>query len=218
MRANSVTSHEKSSQSLDLRAGSGQEFVAAVGKRWFAISDSVLDEFERIINQHPNHEPSLQAFLERFPQIVDPLVVQAWSQPNLHGKYFADLILRLADESYVIVELEAASKRMVTQTQLSADVTHAPQQGADYRNYLIRHGTPAQELFEGFTPDGCSVLAIVGLEGTLNDAQQRILAMFNRENHNKKVIGYDRLMRVARVIYANLARNEQVAVRKAILP
>jgi hypothetical protein len=81
------------------------------------------------------------------------MAVQVWPQPNLFGFRFPDFVVRRADDSYLVVEIEKPSKALVTAGgQLSADVTHAEQQTTDYRSYLMQHFADMRLHFPAHRP------------------------------------------------------------------
>jgi hypothetical protein len=113
-----------------------KELFAALSARWLAVSRPVLDQYEKLIVDQLDNEPAFQRFLTEHPQLLEPMAVQMWPQPNLFGSCFPDFVVRRADDSYVVVEIERPSKALVTTGgHLSADVTHAEQQVTDYRTY-----------------------------------------------------------------------------------
>jgi hypothetical protein len=69
-----------------------------------------LDEYENLLEQKPEDEPSLHAFFERYPQMLDPMAVQVWSKPDFHGYKEPDFLIRRSDNSYLIIEIENAEK------------------------------------------------------------------------------------------------------------
>jgi hypothetical protein len=147
-----------------------KEHFFALSARWLAVSKPVLERYDALIVEEPDNEPVFQRFLTEHPQLLDPMAVQIWSRPNLFGSRFPDFVVRRADDSYIVVEIERPSKVLITTGgHLSADVTHAEQQATDYRSYLIQRFTDARLHFPNFDEPECLVIA--GIERTL-DAKQ----------------------------------------------
>jgi hypothetical protein len=99
----------------------------------------------------------------------------------------------------------------VTSTnQMSAWVTHAVAQAAEYRRFIERLPT-AQTHFPHL--DQVTCLVVIGLEHALNANQQQALRNYNREHYGLQVVGFDWLARRGRAIRENLIKTG-VAVRQ----
>lgn len=182
-----------------------KELFAALSARWISVSKPVLEQYERLIVQQGDSEPAFQRFLTEHPLLLDPMAAQVWTQPSLFGSRLPDFVVRRADDSYTVVEIERPSKPLVTGGgQLSADVTHAEQQAADYRSYLMQHFGDAQRHFPNFDDPDC--LVVIGLERTLDLRQKAALKDANRHRHRLRIVGFDWLAERARVA-GNLTRH-----------
>lgn len=189
-----------------------REVFAALSARWLAVSTPVLERYAGLIAERPHDEPSFQDFLGEHPQLLDPMAVQVWPQPDLLGSRCPDFVLRRADGSYAVVEIESPAKAIATAVgQLSAHVTHAEQQATDYRSYLMEHVATARAHFPGFDDPDC--LVVIGLEGTLDQRQRRALRDANRHRHRLRIVGFDWLADRARAVAANIVRH-RVEVRR----
>ena len=114
------------------------EIVHALSSKWLSFGPSELDEYEKLLEQKPEDEPSLHAFFERYPQMLDPMTVQVWSKPDFHGYKEPDFLIRRSDNSYLVIEIENAAKSIMTQAnQPSAYVTQAVKQVNEYRFFLL---------------------------------------------------------------------------------
>ena len=165
-----------------------------------------LDEYERLIAERPDDEPAFQRFLTDTPRLLDPMAVQVWPEPNLFGSRQPDFLVRRADDTYIVVEIECPGKLLVTAGgNLSAEVTHAERQATDYRSYLVRHHANAALHFPGFDEPDCLVVA--GLERRLDDTRRSVLRDANRHRHCLRIVGFDWLGERARTVAANITRN-----------
>jgi hypothetical protein len=165
-----------------------------------------LDQYERLIIEQPDNEPAFQSFLTQHPQLLEPMAVQMWPQPNLFGSRFPDFVVRRADDSYVVIEIERPSKVLVTAGgHLSADVTHAEQQAADYRTYLMEHVANARQHFPKFDDPDCMVVS--GLERSLDGRRRGVLRDANRHRHRLRIVGFDWLADRARSVVSNITRH-----------
>jgi hypothetical protein len=183
-----------------------KELFAAMSTRWLAVSRPILEEYEKLIADKPGSEPDFQKFLARYPQLIDPMAVQIWPTPDILGFREPDFIVRRADNSYLVVEIECPNKTLVTAGgQLTAHVTHAEQQAMDYRSYLMRRVANVTEHLPGFDDPDC--LVVTGLERILNEQQAAALRDANRHRHRLRVVGFDWLADRARTIAANITRH-----------
>lgn len=194
--------------------GAAREIFAAVSKRWLAVSTPVLDSFEALIRDEPDNEPAFQAFLTAHPQILDPLAIRVWPQPDLFGFKEPDYVVQRADGTYMVVEIECPAKKLVTNGgHLTAEVTHAESQAADYRRYLIKHFSESEKHFPTFQEPDC--LVIVGLERPLASTQKQALNDANNNRNHMRIVGFDWLLDRARTIAQNVTQPtvEVIALR-----
>jgi len=192
--------------------GAAKELFAAMSARWLAVGEPVLREFERLIQEYPADEPTFQNFLTAHPQLLDPMAIQVWPQPNLLGSRYPDFLLRRADNTYLVVEIECPAKSLVKGSQASAAVTHAEQQVTDYRDYLMRRHQDAIQHFPHFNDPDC--LVVTGLQRELDENQMAILTHVNRHRVRLRIVGFDWLVERARNIATNITRH-RVQVIKA---
>ena len=194
------------STSHSLRNVEVREIFAALSARWLAVSTPVLDRYASLMTVQPHNEPVFQEFLTLHPQLLDPMTIQLWPQPNLFGSRCPDFVLRRADGSYAVIEIECPGKPIATAAgQLSAHTTHAEQQATDYRSYLLDHAADARQHFPDFDDPDC--LVIIGQERQLDDRQRRTLRDANRHRHRLRIAGFDWLADRARVVAKNIVRH-----------
>lgn len=175
---------------------------SALAARWLAVSTPVLDGYERLIKTVPNDEPAFQAFLTSHPHLLDPLAVEIWPEPNIFGYKAPDFIIRRADNSYVVVEIECPGKALMTQApQVTHAVTHAITQVTEYEAYLMQKYADLTSHFTGWSPP--ELLVVCGLERDLDEGQASVLRNYNR-NQKVRIMGFDALADRARVVSANV--------------
>lgn len=183
------------------------ELIRAISARWLRIGPTVLKEYNELIANHPSAEEMFQRFFCKHPQILDPMAKQIWSQPDLHGAQEPDFIIRRADNTYLIVEIETPGKQIITQAaQLSADATHAEKQATEYRRFLDERLMESRNHFPEYKSGEC--LAVIGLENRLTGPQLNSLANANAGRHNVRIVGFDWLANRAQAIIENISAGE----------
>lgn len=189
------------------------EIFRALASRWLATSLPVIEEYEELIRTDSTHEPSFQAFLTKHPQLLDPMAIQVWPEPDLFGKKRPDFIVRRSDDSYLAIEIECPAKMLMTKLgNLSSKASHAERQATDYRTYLTQNFKEAQQHFPGFQEPDC--LAVCGLEGALSSKQMLALRELHHSKHRTRIVGFDWLAWRARAVVDNMIRSP-IAVTKA---
>ena len=190
-----------------------QELIRAMSARWLRIGPSTVARYEDLLTSDADNEPAFQDFLSLHPQLLDPMAMQVWAQPDFHGAHEPDFLIRRADSSYLVVEIECPSKLLLTQAgQLSADATHAEKQATDYRSFLNERITEVRQHFPGYR--GCECLVVIGLEDRLTTAQLSALANVNAARHNVRIVGFDWLGRRARSIVENMSAGDVEIIRR----
>jgi hypothetical protein len=114
-------------QQLSLEDGNAaKELFAALASRSLAVGRPTLDRYRQLISSYQDDEQRFQSFFEDIPQLLDPLAVLVWPQPDLHGAKRPDFVVKRADGTYLIVEIETPAKPLVTGSlQISAPATQA---------------------------------------------------------------------------------------------
>jgi hypothetical protein len=183
------------------------ELIRAMSSRWLRVGPSVIKTYVAIIQSSAKDEPAFQRFFCKHPQILDPMALQVWSQPDFHGVQEPDFVIRRADNSYLIVEIETPAKQLITQAgQLSAEATHAERQATDYRAFLDERIAEAHHHFPHY--QGAECLAIIGLESPLTPEQARSLGIANAGRHKVRIAGFDWLEKRATAIMENISSGE----------
>lgn len=181
-----------------------ETLVAALGVKWLRFGPPVLDHYRRLIAESPDDEPAFQAFFCRYPQLLDPMAVQVWSQPDLHGALEPDFVIRRADDSYLVVEIECPGKLLMTKgNQLSSEATHAENQAVEYESFLSERVREARAHFPKYRRADC--LVIIGTEAGLNHTQSEALERAKQRRQNVRIAGFDWLEERARALIENVS-------------
>jgi hypothetical protein len=184
-----------------------QQLVGAISARWLRFGPPALDRYAWMLTENANDEPAFQAFFCEFPQLLDPMAVQVWSQPDFHGAAEPDFVIRRADDSYLVVEIECPGKMLLTKSgQFSHDSTHAEKQVLDYESFLSERISEAREHFPNYRRADC--LAVIGLETALTPEQRHNLDRANGRRQNLKVVGFDWLLDRARTVVSNIGEGD----------
>jgi hypothetical protein len=180
-----------------------QELVASLGAKWLRFGPPALDSYERTLTENASDEPAFQAFFCTFPRLLDPMALQVWSQPDFHGVAEPDFVVRRADESYLVVEIECPGKLLLTKSgQFSRETVHAEKQALDYESFLSERISEARVHFPNYRRADC--LAVIGLEGELTTEQRQNLDRANGRRQNLKTVGFDWLLdRASRPSHSN---------------
>jgi hypothetical protein len=185
----------------------GQQLVSALSSKWFQLGPKALEAFEGLLSTHADDEPTFQQFFSHYPQLLDPMAAQVWSQPALHGAFIPDFLVRRADDSYLVVEIETPGKRIVTRTgQLGRAALVAEKQVFDYRRFLDERVGESKRHFPGFSR--AEGLVVIGREDRLTDSQVVGLRMANEARQNLRIVGFDWLLRRAQAVTNNISEGQ----------
>jgi len=133
----------------------------------------------------------------------------------LWGAKEPDFVIRRADDTYVVVEIECPAKLLVTSTgQLSAETSHAVHQVLDYADKLAQRQEISSATFPRFRAPEC--LVVNGLEDPLTPEQKRMLVLENSHRRGVRIAGFDWLITRARATATNFV-GHRVQVSKARL-
>ena len=186
----------------------------ALAGRWLVVSTPVLERYENLMVEKPSDEPTFQSFLTEHPHLLDPFAVEVWPEPDLFGFKAPDFIVRRADDTYVVVEIECPSKSLITKSsrQPTEEVIHAITQVTEYEGYLMRKYSDLAVHFPAWSPP--DLLVVCGLERDLDDTRRDILRNYNRRA-GARVVGFDWLANRARTVSRNFLRGA-VSVRSGL--
>lgn len=196
--------HLRVSSGCDQIENAIAELYAALTSRWFGLSRSGFSELRMLLAEQSISEERIQLFLESHPHLLEPFFAEIWAKPRLGEFLVADFLVRLMDDSYLVVEIEKPSDMILTRTgNLSAKATHAVRQALEYREWLLSNMLYAKQRFPGIWRPTC--LVIVGLESSLDETQ---IARLRQENESRqgilKIVGFDWLLRRAETIIDNI--------------
>jgi hypothetical protein len=85
---------------------------------------------------------------------------------------------------------------------VTAQVTQAERQAAEYRAFLIRRFEDSSRYFPAFDEPDC--LVVIGCEDSLNQQQRVVLRDANNSRKRLRIVGFDWLMRRSRAVLHNL--------------
>ena len=192
-----------------------KKVLSAISLRWLAVGQPIINQYKTLIDTNLDDETAFQSFFEENPLFLDPLSVKVWSKPDFHGKKEPDFVIKRADNSYLIIEIETPAKQIVTRDgQIGAKVTQAVTQAMEYRTFLLERFQQAQATFPNFNPP--DALVIIGLEGALSEEEQAILRRENEHRAHIRIIGYDAIADRMSAITQNLVEG-RVRVEKVRL-
>jgi hypothetical protein len=145
--------------------------------------------------------------------LLDPMAIEVWPKPDLHGAAEPDFLVRRIDNSYLVVEIEKPSKSLVTSAkQLSAEATQAVTQALHYRGFLVERFAEAARSFPSFQVPEC--LVVIGMECALTAEQKRRLLLENENRPFVRIAGFDWIADRARMVTRNVVEG-RMDVRKA---
>jgi hypothetical protein len=179
----------------------------ALTSRWFHLNKSGIENYYELIHEQGISEEDVQAYLTNNSYILDPFYAQVWPKAKLGEKLIVDFMVRLMDDTYIVVEIEKPSDPILTQRgDLSAQATHAIRQAIEYRDWLISNHLYVKGRFEGILRPVC--LVVIGMESSLNEDQKLRLWQENESRHGiLRVVGYDWLYTRSKSIFNNIVNN-----------
>lgn len=189
-----------------------EELLSALSARWIRFGRPAIEQFEQLIANSPADEPAFQEFFSTYPQFLDPMAVQVWTQPDFHGAAEPDFVVRRADDTYLIVEIECPAKLLMTKSgQLSAQATHAEKQVLDYEAFLSDRIAEARTHFPRYAR--ADRLVLIGLESQLSDQQRVDLQRTNASRQQVRIAGFDWALSRARTIISSISDGSVAVVR-----
>lgn len=171
---------------------------AAARKRIAAL----LQEAEALLN---GREAPVQVFLQQHPELIQPSYRRVW--PKLpFGRRVTDFVLQEQSGEYLLVEIEAPTRRLFTQEgQPHNELVHAVDQVTDWRRYIEDNlATVQRELGLAGISTGPNALVVIGRSGDLRPEDRRKLITMNNESPKTRILTYDDLFANARAVAENL--------------
>ncbi|MCI0625868.1 MAG: DUF4263 domain-containing protein [Acidobacteria bacterium] len=103
------------------------------------ILDEYCDEFVGLLNKEGNNEETIHQWLNdvRHRIFLDPHAQRVWSKLQFGGKV-SDFVVRRADGTYKLIEIERADTRIFrsSDSEPSQPFNHACQQIRDWKRYI----------------------------------------------------------------------------------
>jgi hypothetical protein len=196
------------------------EVCMALTARWLAVGGPVLGRLQALLEARPHDRRALLRFLEAHPRVLDPAVMTLWHKPQVVRGTRPDFVLRRVDDAYVLVEVEAAGKTLVTgEGTLSEEAERAVRRALRHRSVLLRNLDIVTQHFPEFRDPDC--LVVVGTERALSERQRVALAQVNRSRPGLRVAGVDWLLRRGRSVArsVSLRVDSQIGnISETILP
>ena len=144
--------------------------------------EEICNEFSLLLEEDGDNEEIIHQFLHKAEShiLLDSDYKEVLSKVQL-GKYVSDFVVRRADDSYKLVEIESAMKRIFTKSKSepSKEFNHACQQVRDWQHYIrehVHHVRDVQKLTRIYEPKG---MIMMGRSADIdsNEARQRWRAM-----------------------------------------
>lgn len=181
---------EQAYHALDPRAAARRQY-------W-----NLLDEFEGLLG---GNEGDLQAFLTANPALLSPTHVKAWPKVPLGGRV-TDFILRDATGDFLLVELEAPTRRLFRNDgQQHEDLTHAVDQVTNWIRYLEDNlSTVQREIGLSGISTSPQSLIVIGRSTSLTEPDRRKLKTIQNMVPKLQILTYDQLLATAEAAISNL--------------
>lgn len=155
---------------------------------------SAIDEFEKVLARAPD-EKIVQAFLgtRRNKILLDPSALSIRPQVKLGSEYVPDFVIEVAQEQYVLVEIERPALPVLTEKgRPRADLVHAQQQVKDWFSWISDHSEYARSILPGISePEGWVVM---GRRSSISSEHKGVLARENAESRRITTKTYDDLL------------------------
>jgi hypothetical protein len=175
--------------------------------RVIAELEAAIDEFEKVLETHANDEKMIQLYLgiKRNQILLDPSALSIRPQVKFGSEYVPDFVIEVAEEQYVLVEIERPALPLLTEKgRPRAELTHAQQQVKDWFDWTGRHSEYARLLLPGVSePEGWVVM---GRRSSIAPEHKHVLARENAESRRIKTKTYDDLLDRAKQHLENLRR------------
>jgi hypothetical protein len=150
-------------------------------------------------------ESPVQLFLERNPMLLSQTHTYAWPKLAL-GNRVTDFVFREAGNDYLLVELEAPTRRLFRKDgQPHQDLVHAMSQVADWVRYIEdNHDAVERELGLPGISTSPRCLIVIGRSSDLTIRDKRMLTTMNNQSPKLRILTYDDLLDVAKANIENM--------------
>ena len=170
---------------------------------------AILEEFAALLEDPNIHEKrDIHPFLEKHPFLLHPNPADVFSEVaiGLGTEYRVDFLVREADSSYVLVEIENVKHRLFNANgDFTAQVGHAQRQVEDWQQWIDENLSLVQRHYPDIvSPKG---LVVIGRSRDLSREERARLARRNANLRGRLTIWtYDDLLENARQFVESLQR------------
>ncbi|MCP3387717.1 DUF4263 domain-containing protein [Bradyrhizobium sp. CCGB12] len=184
--------------------------VAAAAERAGVELNRKISEFVALLNRSTIHEKrDIHPFLDQNHFILHPNPNEVFSEAalGLGTQYRIDFLIRQADGSYLLVELENPGARLFNANgDFSALVNHAQRQVEDWQQWIEENLSLVQKHY----PDMLAPMGrvVIGRSRDLSQAEKVKLARRNVTMRGRiEIITYDELIRHAKAFVDSVQRS-----------
>ncbi|HOO90533.1 MAG TPA: DUF4263 domain-containing protein [Syntrophales bacterium] len=166
---------------------------------------SLLYRFKNLLDSNPEHEQSLQSFLQDNPILLCPSHVRMWPKLPLEAT-ITDFVFCDASREYILVELERSTLTLFRKDgHATADLTHAQGQILDWKRYIEDNlSTVQRELgLVDITPNP-NGLIVIGRSKSLLPRDRRKIKTMASESPKLRIMTYDDVYANAKAVFENL--------------
>lgn len=168
------------------------------------INQSILNQFELLLQSNPRREEDIQSFLTQHPVLIDPFVTELRSKHQLGNDFITDYVIRRINNDYVLIEIEKSTDKIFTQDgNFTSTLTKATSQVRDFQAWVSENISYAQKKLPNIRrPEG---MVIIGRSLDLNNIDRKRLEEenFSRRGHIR-ILTFDDLLDQAKAVYSNL--------------
>ncbi|NKJ72813.1 DUF4263 domain-containing protein [Rhizobium leguminosarum bv. viciae] len=174
-----------------------------------SLLDQIVDNFSSLISRIDVHEKrDVHAFIKSHPFILHPNAMETFSEVaiGLGTEHRLDFLIREADNSYVLVEIENPQHRLFTSNgDFTAAVNHAQRQVEDWQQWIEENMLLVQKRYpDMLSPRG---LVVIGRGIGLSDVERTRLSRRNANLRGQIAIKtYDDLIAGARQSIASMRK------------
>ena len=179
---------------------------------------AAVEGLRALLTAPETHEAAVHQYLERFPILIDvygrvesrPRFIYPEGQSPLGKEYVEpDFIVHYPGRSYLIVEIERPSKKIMTrQGQPRAETTQATFQITEWRTYIQKHYHIIADRYPGIAVR-CRSMVILGRDTLEQFGGPANLELAKEHLHNTfkvdEIITYDDLLVRAMEAYVRLS-------------
>ena len=172
--------------------------------------EDTIAEFERLLEKPDVHEKrDIHPFIETSNFLLHPNPAEIFSEVpiGLGTEFRIDFLIREADGTYVLVEIENPRHRLFTQKgDFTAEVNHAQRQVEDWQEWIEDNLSTVQKAYPDMSsPRG---LVVIGRLGTMAEKDRKRLDRRNINLRGRLTIWtYDHLLSSAKASIKSIRNN-----------